>query len=452
MVDPDAATGCRAALWRGLRAVHLSGHLVGALAWILLFPGGFPIEHARFWVNRALPVVVVGATGVALVCLWRRRDVGADRVALALVGFWVGVAGSWLWTFPTSRLRAAALLCVLVGPQVALAGAAILRSRVLSRGHACASLLGVVLGAGVPATQFAPPAATRPSSDPMPQVPPRAIAAPPARSIVLTPHVEVLSDRGVVRATGAVAVEVAPLLTFGSRSLDRGWTLLARARDRAGPPRRLTATLQSAETVTALYEQDGPQRLDVTRGTGLHSATLVAWSGLPEPVYSHLNTWCRIDVRGPAEPVLVFSPCRDTPVPVRGARDVLGRPVARFAYVDAEAQFHVVEAGFGEKGPFRTLASGRLGDQPLEITFCDGPRRVARIVLHDWSRQVDPTTLSPTAGWGVPVNAIEFFAGRTDSVSMYVTLAGTSVGRGWDSVGHRAGTYRNRMEIEVEPE
>jgi hypothetical protein len=30
----------------------------------------------------------------------------------------------------------------------------------------------------------------------------------------------------------------------------------------------------------------------------------------------------------------------------------------------------------------------------------------------------------------------------------FVTLAGTSVGRGWDSVGHAPGTYRNRMKIE----
>ena len=28
-----------------------------------------------------------------------------------------------------------------------------------------------------------------------------------------------------------------------------------------------------------------------------------------------------------------------------------------------------------------------------------------------------------------------------------MTLAGTSVGRGWDCVGHRAGTYSNRIGI-----
>jgi hypothetical protein len=30
-----------------------------------------------------------------------------------------------------------------------------------------------------------------------------------------------------------------------------------------------------------------------------------------------------------------------------------------------------------------------------------------------------------------------------------LTLAGTAVGRGWDSVGHAVGTYRDRVWIEV---
>jgi hypothetical protein len=33
--------------------------------------------------------------------------------------------------------------------------------------------------------------------------------------------------------------------------------------------------------------------------------------------------------------------------------------------------------------------------------------------------------------------------------SVFITLAGTSVGRGWDCVGHRAGTYRNRVRLEA---
>lgn len=74
---------------------------------------------------------------------------------------------------------------------------------------------------------------------------------------------------------------------------------------------------------------------------------------------------------------------------------------------------------------------------------------MARIVLEDWSRQCG-RQLSPTAGWGLPVNAIEFSLlgdAPQSAAALWITLAGTSVGRGWDSVGHRAGTYRNRLQV-----
>jgi hypothetical protein len=80
----------------------------------------------------------------------------------------------------------------------------------------------------------------------------------------------------------------------------------------------------------------------------------------------------------------------------------------------------------------------------------DEDRAILRITLHDWSAQAS-TQLSPTAGWRVPVNAIEFsLSGESlaSPASIFVTLAATSVGRGWDSVAHTAGTYRNCVTIE----
>jgi hypothetical protein len=73
--------------------------------------------------------------------------------------------------------------------------------------------------------------------------------------------------------------------------------------------------------------------------------------------------------------------------------------------------------------------------------------------LLDWSAQAS-AQLCPTAGWGVPENAIEFSLNGdelTSPASLFVTLAAASVGRGWDCVGHAAGTYRNRIEIEPGP-
>ena len=102
-----------------------------------------------------------------------------------------------------------------------------------------------------------------------------------------------------------------------------------------------------------------------------------------------------------------------------------------------------------EGGPIRLEATARL-PHPIFSQLDQGVAR-ARVVFDDWSAQAG-TAPSPAAGWGVPVNAIEFsLAGdRPGSpAGIYITLAGTSVGRGWDSVGHAAGTYRNRIRIEV---
>jgi len=135
-----------------------------------------------------------------------------------------------------------------------------------------------------------------------------------------------------------------------------------------------------------------------------------------------------------------------------GARQLLryadyptGRP-ARLACLGADGVLRVLEAASGEKGPFRELAAGPLapGDAPRGR----GPRRRApapRLTLRDWSAQA-ATAPSPTAGWGLPQNAIDRTGDR--SAFLYVTLADTAVGRGWDSVGHAAGAYRARLRLE----
>jgi hypothetical protein len=177
---------------------------------------------------------------------------------------------------------------------------------------------------------------------------------------------------------------------------------------------------------------------------------LEAASRLDRPVYSHLNAFCDVEVRGHRRLALEFSPCPGTLIEVRPFAYPFGRP-ARFAFVSTDRTFRVVESTSGEKGPFRTLGQGRLEpDQALTITFHDDGRAVARLSLDDFAAQAD-TTLSPTAGWGVPVNALEFSLAEdapSSVASIFVTLAGTSVGRGWDCVGHRAGTYRDRLRLE----
>jgi hypothetical protein len=80
----------------------------------------------------------------------------------------------------------------------------------------------------------------------------------------------------------------------------------------------------------------------------------------------------------------------------------------------------------------------------------DGTTPLFKIEFADWSQECS-TQLSPTAGWGVPENSIEF-SRQSDNpestVSIFLTLAATSVGRGYDTVELNAGSYRNVMWVQ----
>ena len=262
------------------------------------------------------------------------------------------------------------------------------------------------------------------------------------------------SDGSLTVVMSPLSISVKPMLTFLSGSKDGCWTLFVRPEDREGPePRLRTSVSKGAHDCFLRYElQDqGPATLRVQADPQAGSITVEANTTVRRLVYSHLNSYCDFEVRGHRRLALEFSPCPGVPVEVRKFDYPAGRP-ARFAFVDKDGIFRVVEASSGEKGPFHTLAQGQLGqEETLTITLHDDGRPIGRVRLADWAWQAD-TTLSPTAGWGVPVNAIEFSLSddaASSLASIFVTLAGTSVGRGWDCVGHSAGTYRNRISVET---
>lgn len=161
----------------------------------------------------------------------------------------------------------------------------------------------------------------------------------------------------------------------------------------------------------------------------------------------------RIVANGHSQLSIAFSPCPDIHVDFAAADYPVGRPM-RSAYIDAERVFHVVEARSGEKGPFQELARGAFArGTPLQMMLYERGHVVCEIDLSDWADQ-SSTSLSPTSRWGLPVNSIEFSLlgdGPQSAAAIWLTLAGTSLGRGWDSVGHRAGIYRNRMRIHALP-
>ena len=246
---------------------------------------------------------------------------------------------------------------------------------------------------------------------------------------------------------GDRTLEVRPLLTFQSRSPDGCWVAFATRAIREGPERQLTGSKPNGSKMSLLYRDDDRSILtiDATDATGL--LRMEAMSQIPNTVWSHLNTFAELRMTGGSQLEIVFSPCADKVIEIRLADYPRGRP-ARFAYVDEAGSFRVMEATSAEKGPFRELASGTLGKtDPLAMEFRAGGKPLFRVVLEDWAQQAS-RQLSPTAGWGVAVNSIEFSLDEGGSAHVFVSLAATSVGRGFDSVGHAAGVYRSRISVE----
>ena len=221
MSDPDRPAGCAARLLRWTLGLYLTCTLLGAVAWAVLFPGGFPVGHPRLWANRALPGAVVVACAAALVAMFRRRETVARAVAVACVSFWLALAASWLVVFPASRLRSVALFVAFVGPQL-LVAAWVLAARPRPRWTAVAvAALGCAVGALVPLTQVAPPAATRPFAERLPADLLRADGSPAVGMVDLAPGIHVHPSRGTVTVEdNSWDVTVWPLLGFTSRTAD----------------------------------------------------------------------------------------------------------------------------------------------------------------------------------------------------------------------------------------
>jgi hypothetical protein len=428
-------------------------------AWWSLMPGGFETNHPRFWANSVAPVIGLGVALAALAALrvesrWALRWILLVWPAAA---FGAAVMGRVLFPVTLSRLWLIPMVASLV---MGFALAPLWRGagRRTGAGGMCLGLFVVFAAAAFVWTQSPPSPLTRPSADALIPIAPD----PVPKTTDDHPGVIRLGRATTVHASGAslnvrlspLSISVNPLLTFLNGSKDGCSSVFACADDRIGPEPHLRFSEMEGDHSCALaydFPGQGPATLRAHVDPKTESIAVEARSKLNHTVYSHLNAYCDFEVRGHRRLELEFSPCAGVPIEVRKFDHPFGRP-ARFAFVDQSRTFRVVEATSGEKGPFRALASGRLGpEEPLIVGLRDNGRLIGRISLLDWSAQAD-TTISPTAGWGVPVNAIEFSLAddqQSSPASIFVTLAGTSVGRGWDCVGHKPGIYRNRIIIEA---
>ena len=429
-----------------LWALAWAGHALAALGWWAFTPGGFPASNPHFWTNQVLPPAGLAVSLLGLAAALARRP-GLSWLALFSLAAWFSAGAAAVLLYPVSAVRLAPLL---LAPPLALLvpGAWLWRYRSVPLLPGGAALLtGVLVGVSLVAAQRSPEPATHPLDEPAP-----ALAASSGRRprwVQLSPSITVVGEEARVEVRcGGLNLWVRPLLTFQRRSPDRCWTTFAPRFGQQGPPRDLTRWQRPAGLLRLRYADDAASTLQVRAGPD-GAALIEAHCRLDRPLYSHRNAWCEFTAVGERPLSLAFSPCPREKISVEPWGDFMGGRL-RLACLDATGTFRVLEAAWNDKGPFRELARGRLPRQaPLEMTLYEGDRPACRLGFADWPRQAG-TALSPTAGCGLPVNAIEFARYRADRPGcchVVLTLAATTVGRGRDSVGHAAGTYRNRLVI-----
>lgn len=415
-------------------AVLVAAHAGAAAVHYALMPHGFAATHARFWTNEILVPVVGCAAALSLPFVVRGRVLPTLASQVAISGLWLGiVAGTFAFFARTSTNIAPVLLGVAL---FALGLLVSMRGPVRARWLRHAVLMGFALacGVGLARAHRAPPPSTRPG------------AGPPVADVPTGgTRGEPLGYGGAFTFHGAgLAVEVEPFVRLSSRSPDGGWTLFAPGTEHFGPPLRLVASHREAGVSLARYRDDGEHVLrleDTPAGSRMQS-----WSTLPRRIDAHLSSFLQLVITGhEGQPRLRFVACEGAEVEVLPSDYPDGRPL-RFAYRSDDDILRVVEATSGEKGPFRVLCEGPLRRGEALVFELEG----LRFELEGWT-DGGSTEASPTAGWGVPQATFSFSRSGDALASplvVHVTLAGTGVGRGFDSVAHAAGTYYAGLTIE----
>ena len=261
----------RASLGRVLTLMTLVLHAFGAIGWWWFMPGGFALDHPRFWLNQIFPWAVVLMSVLGMVGSFVRC-----RVLLATV-----------WSFPWLWIAATATAFILFPKSAGFFGWLMISASVmvslgplclgLWKGHPCVALpssgAGALLGALALLAMRAPAPDTRPLNLPPPTATPIQIASPVVfERVELHPGKESVGFRA-----GNLTITIKPLLEFQGSSPDGFWSIFAPPSDRPRFDRTLRQVTRSAPAnspataleALAFYDGRVPGVLQITGpGTG----------------------------------------------------------------------------------------------------------------------------------------------------------------------------------------
>lgn len=426
----------------------LVGHLLACVGVIALMPGGWPWGSTPFLAYRLLPVVVAMVMVAAVVS----RRVRFEQIAIELLrALWCGVGVLCLARGQPSFFRLAVAAFV-VGIVLTLARRIFTAKQTWPTTSAIA-LCGFAGAFAAFLTLLAPAPSTKPVGGELPSV--GSLESTRGMIRISEPVRFDPAQANVTLSQGRTFVQIEPLLTFSQRSPDATWTIFAPRKMRVPAARDYQGVrIDDNGTAVARYVDADPGSEIASSVLSLKPESDAAvrielTTSLARPVYSHLNTFTQLTIAGHQRLFISFSPIAGQRFEVTHAGYPVGAP-STFACVGADGVFRVMRATSGEKGPFHVLGEGKI-DGPLTMSFFDGDSLLFECEFEDFVAQAS-TEPSPSAGWGVPQNAIEFgllSADPKSPASIFVTLAATSVGRGWNSVGHAPGVYRNRLVVRL---
>jgi hypothetical protein len=150
--------------WRVILLLLLAGNAAAAVAWLYAMPHGFPVGHARFWLNTVGPMLVlVWFFSMAIAGVLRRGAV-LNAMLLMLPSGYISAAVTGIIVFPYSGWAAAFVVmatAVLAAGAIAWSGLWNGRLR-FGPSSAFAATIAILIGLSVPWLLRGPHAGTRP--------------------------------------------------------------------------------------------------------------------------------------------------------------------------------------------------------------------------------------------------------------------------------------------------